>query len=507
MKFKELEALIQEEAKNAVEAAEAVTTEGVLDDIDAELDAPVRRDVARRRKMKKLLGSDVYRLLLRNPSALRKAYRDATKAARFIDDPYLHPKKGIYGDQRYKGAVKTFNYQPAKSIANTFLKRAGAKEMPNMFAQAPSAVKTDRQARLDRERRAGKRKFLDSLPPGPEMASREMSPADKKKAAAEMAASGVDPNIGVASKGATTDKAPPAGERETAAGLKTMTRGRYSGPDLGAGDKSAFRKAFRQARKMGVPHFFFDRGRGVQPYGTKLKGEGGKGARKSITGPPRGLPGGPVDPRLLRRPKKNKKAGGSPTLAQQINFPGSADPGDERAQSGLFGGMSMPAAPTLSIDDDDWKSTKAAKLALRNLLGRDEPETKKAKKKAPVAKKATKKRAPGENPFTETKKAKKKTPTTESTMKKKKKKRSHAPTDQSSFAKAAAQTPPVPLTTPQAGGSEQHAPSASMRNALEENGRCLAEGCGPEGPCLTCAPSTKRYTIKLRENKAGNENK
>jgi len=64
--------------------------------------------------------------------------------------------------------------------------------------------------------------------------------------------------------------APPAGEAETGGAPKIKTRGKYSGPDLGSGDRKDFRKAFASARRAGHKHFWFDRGKGSKAYGTQM---------------------------------------------------------------------------------------------------------------------------------------------------------------------------------------------------------------------------------------------
>jgi hypothetical protein len=54
------------------------------------------------------------------------------------------------------------------------------------------------------------------------------------------------------------------------AGSEKMVKHRkYPGPDLGSGDKKAFRKAFAAAKKGAHKFFWFDKGKGRKPYAVK----------------------------------------------------------------------------------------------------------------------------------------------------------------------------------------------------------------------------------------------
>tara|TARA_Y100000034_G_scaffold110161_1_gene142082 strand:+ start:337 stop:915 length:579 start_codon:yes stop_codon:yes gene_type:complete len=53
------------------------------------------------------------------------------------------------------------------------------------------------------------------------------------------------------------------------AGEEMVQHRKWPGPDLGSGDKKAFRKAFAAAKTDGHKFFWFDRGKGRKPYAVK----------------------------------------------------------------------------------------------------------------------------------------------------------------------------------------------------------------------------------------------
>ena len=61
--------------------------------------------------------------------------------------------------------------------------------------------------------------------------------------------------------------------RQAATGMydvpKMVKHRKYPGPDLGSGDKKAFRKAFAAAKKGAHKFFWFDKGKGRKPYAVK----------------------------------------------------------------------------------------------------------------------------------------------------------------------------------------------------------------------------------------------